>query len=252
MSPSISELRFIALEGVPSVSPGDDVAALLAEAAAKRGVSLRDGVLLVCQKVISKAENRLVRLADVVPSIEAMRIAEEDDKDPRHVEVVLRETKRIVRRGHRVLICETRHGFVCANAGVDLSNAPGEDVAVLLPEDCDASARRLREALAARGSERLAVVITDTFGRPWREGLVDMAVGSAGIAPILDQTLEPDLAGRALQVTATAVVDQLAAAAGVLMLKSSGIPAVFVQGLVPEGDGGVSDVLRDASSDLFR
>jgi coenzyme F420-0:L-glutamate ligase/coenzyme F420-1:gamma-L-glutamate ligase len=215
-------------------------------------VKLEDGVLVICQKVVSKAEGRLVALADVEPSEQAQRIAEEDDKDPRHVEVVLRETARIVRNGHGVLICETRHGFVCANAGVDLSNAPGPDVAVLLPEDSDASAAGILKGLLAGGASKLAVVVTDTFGRPWREGLVDLAIGCAGLAPISDIRGRGDLAGRELQVTTTATADQLAAAAGILMVKDAGVAAVWVEGLSPEGDGNVRETLRESASDLFR
>jgi len=246
------KLELLALEGIPAIQPGDDLARLIFEAAQRQDLPLRDGVLVVCQKVVSKAEGRVVDLADVTPSDRAREIAESDDKDPRQVELVLRETQRVVRHGQRVLICETRHGFVCANAGVDLSNATGAEHAVLLPEDPDASARRLREALLALGAEHLAVIVSDTFGRPWREALVDVALGSAGIAPIDDQRGGPDLAGRVLEVTAMATVDQLAAAAGLLMPKRSGVPAVFVKGIEPRGDGRVRDLLRDPATDLFR
>ncbi len=191
-------------------------------------------------------------LAGVEPSAEARRLAAEDGKDPRHLEVVLRETSRIVRRGPGVLICETRHGFVCANAGVDLSNAPGADVAVLLPEDPDASARKLRAALALPGRAPPAVIVSDTFGRPFREGLVDVALGCAGLAPIDDRRGGTDMAGRALQVTAMATADQLAAAAGILMVKDAGIPAVWIEGLAPEGDGDGRALLRQPEQDLFR
>ncbi len=245
-------IRLVPLPGIPLVSPGDDVAGLVLEAAARIDTKLCNGHLVVCQKILSKAEGRIVNLADVTPSEEARRIAAEDDKDPRHVEVVLRESKRIVRRGHRVLISETHHGFVCANAGVDLSNAPGEDQAVLLPEDCDASAARLHAALVGAGAGPLGVVVSDTFGRPWREGLVDAAIGSAGFAPIADHRGSEDLAGRELVVTATATADQLAAAAGLLMGKASGIPAVWVTGVPLEGEGRLGDILRDPSTDLFR
>lgn len=246
------KLELLALEGIPAIRPGDDLARLIFEAAQRQNLPLRDGVLVVCQKVVSKQEGRVVDLADVTPSERAREIAEGDDKDPRQVELVLRETRRIVRRGHGVLICETRHGFVCANAGVDLSNATGAEHAVLLPEDPDASARRLREALLALGAGPLAVVVSDTFGRPWREALVDVALGSAGIAPIDDQRGGPDLAGRVLEVTAMATVDQLAAAAGLLMPKRSGVPAVFVAGIEPRGEGSVRELLRDPATDLFR
>jgi coenzyme F420-0:L-glutamate ligase/coenzyme F420-1:gamma-L-glutamate ligase len=250
--PGPDGLRLFPLRGMPLVKPGDELAALLAQAAARARITLAGGVLVVCQKVVSKAEGRLVPLASVTPSAQALQIAKEHDKDPRHIEVILRETRRIVRRGHGVLICETRHGFVCANAGVDLSNAPGPEIAVLLPEDPDRSAAGLRAALAAGGARALAVIVSDTFGRPWREGLVDVAIGSAGIQPIHDLTGSPDLAGRLLQVTATATVDQLAAAAGLLMRKDAGVPAVWIEGVTPQGDGRVADLLRNPETDLFR
>jgi coenzyme F420-0:L-glutamate ligase/coenzyme F420-1:gamma-L-glutamate ligase len=245
-------LRIVPLSGIPEVEPGSDLATLLCAAAERAGVRLTNGVLVLCQKIVSKAEGRMVDFANVEPGEEARRIAAEDERDPRHVEVILRESARIVRRGHGVLICETHHGFVCANAGVDLSNSPGPEIAILLPEDCDASAVRLRDALCQGEERRLGVVITDTFGRPWREGLVDYAIGSAGLAPISDLRGRADLSGRELQVTATATVDQLAAAAGILMVKDAGIPAVWIEGLLPEGDGGVREILRDPATDLFR
>ena len=245
-------LRLVPLHGIPHVEPGDDLAELLRTAAQRAGVQLRGGVLVVCQKIVSKAEGRLVALADVEPSERALQIAAEDDKDPRQIEVVLRETKRLVRRGHAVMICETRHGFVCANAGVDLSNSTDEGIAVLLPVDPDASAARLREELLAAESAALAVIVTDTFGRPWREGLVDMAIGSAGIQPIEAVRGRLDLRGRELTVTATATADQLAAAAGLLMVKDAGVPAVWVEGISPTGDGRVAETLREPELDLFR
>jgi coenzyme F420-0:L-glutamate ligase/coenzyme F420-1:gamma-L-glutamate ligase len=248
----VSRLELVAIEGVPAVRPGDDLAQLVGDAASAQGLALSGGVLVVCQKVVSKAEGRVVALADVVPSDEARRIAAEDGKDPRHVEVVLRETARIVRRGPRTLICETRHGFVCANAGVDLSNAAAADSAVLLPVDPDASARALRAALEKRGAGPLAVIVSDTFGRPWREGLVDVALGLSGMAPIDDLRGRSDWVGRPLEVTATATADQLAAAAGLLMRKDAGIPAVWATGVAIGGEGTVRQMLRDPATDLFR
>lgn len=245
-------LALFPVEGVPAVAPGDDLAALLHEAASRAGLALRDGVLVVCQKIVSKAEGRLAPLAEVEPSAEARRIAEEDAKDPRLVELVLREARRIVRRGHGVLITETRHGFVCANSGVDLSNAPADEVAILLPEDPDASAHRLAHGLTERGAGPLAVIVSDTFGRPWREGLVDVAIGCHGIAPLEDLRGHPDWTGRDLAVTTNATVDQLAAAAGLLMRKDRGIPAVWIEGVAPTGKGDVGELLRDPESDLFR
>ncbi len=248
----MTRVTLVPLCGIPALQPGDDLAAAVREAAREAGIRLRDGALVVCQKVVSKAEGRVVSLAAIAPSEAAIRIAHEDDKDPRLVELVLRESARIVRRGHGVLICETHHGFVCANAGVDLSNAPEADTAVLLPADPDASARRLREALREDDRTPLAVVVSDTFGRPWREGLVDVALGCAGIAPLDDQRGDVDLAGRPLQVTAMATADQLAAAAGLLMVKGAGVPAVWVEGVPVEGDGTLRQTLRDAETDLFR
>jgi len=245
-------LRLVALRGIPAVRPGDDLSALIAAAAAAGGVRLADGVLVVCQKIVSKAEGRIVRLADVEPSDEARRIGAQDGKDPRHVELVLRETARVVRHERGVFIAETRHGFVCANAGVDLSNAPGAGVAVLLPEDPDASARRLRDALVAAGHGPLGVVVSDTFGRPWREGLVDVALGCAGVAPLADWRGKKDWAGRPLEVTAMAQADQLAAAAGLLMGKDAGVPAVWIEGAPCGGPDGIAPLLRDPKLDLFR
>jgi coenzyme F420-0:L-glutamate ligase/coenzyme F420-1:gamma-L-glutamate ligase len=248
----IDRVRLVALPGMPEVAHGADLAGLVLAAAERAGVRLRDGALVVCQKIVSKAEGRVVALADVEASEEARRIAAEDDKDPRHVELVLRESARVVRRGHGVMICETHHGFVCANAGVDLSNTPGPETAVLLPRDCDASAAKLRSALLAAGAGPLAVVVSDTFGRPWREGQVDVALGCAGIAPIDDRAGSLDRSGRELRVTAPATADQLAAAAGLLMPKADGVPAVWIEGVPIAGDGRVADTLRNPADDLFR
>lgn len=252
MSEHPTSLQLTAIPNLPIIEPGDDLAALISSAARNAALPLADGVLVVCQKVVSKAEGRVVSLAEIEPSEEAVRIAREDDKDARQVEVVLRESRRIVRRGHRVLITETRHGFVCANSGVDLSNARGPDTAVLLPEDPDASAERLREGLSALGHGPLAVIVSDTFGRPWREGLVDQAIGSAGLTPLLDARGTSDLVGRELEVTSMATIDQLAAAAGVLMTKASGHAAVWVSGIPIGGPGSTGDLLRDSEGDLFR
>lgn len=247
-----STLRLIPLHGIPEVMPGSDLATLIRDAARAAGETLANRIVVVCQKIVSKAEGRLVDLAGVEPSALAREIGAEHGRDPRQVEVVLRESRRIVRRGRGVLITETHHGFVCANSGVDLSNAPGPDVAVLLPVDPDASARALSQALGTPGAPT-PVVISDTFGRPWREGLVDVALGAAGLAPIRDDRGTLDRAGRELQVTQPATADQLAAAAGLLMWKSAGVPVVLVDGFPFEGDGSVREsLLRDSSTDLFR
>ena len=236
-------MKLQALEGLPEIPIGDDLPARLAKL-----VPPGPGILVVAQKIVSKAEGRIVALADVVPSPEALALAEKIGKEPRHTELVLREAKRVVRSAPGVLITETRHGLVCANSGVDLSNAPGDEVAVLLPLDPDASAERIRAAL---GPGR-AVIISDTFGRPWREGLVDVAIGVAGLAPLRSYIGETDRAGRELQVTVMARADQIAAAAGILMEKDAGVPAVWVEGIEVSGKGSLRDLLRDPARDLFR
>jgi len=252
MSEMPSSLRLIPIPGLPEVEPGTDLAKLIRRAARDADIGLAGRIIVVCQKIVSKAEGRLIALANVDPSDEALEIAKAHDRDPRQVEVVLRESRRIVRRANGVLITETHHGFVCANAGVDLSNAPGPGVAVLLPENPDASARRLYEALSGPAGAT-PVIISDTFGRPWREGLVDVALGSAGLAPIRDDRGSRDRAGRELIVTQSATADQLAAAAGLLMWKSAGVPVVVIEGFPIVGDGSVKDaLLRDPSTDLFR
>ncbi len=236
-------IRLQAIEGVPEISPGTDVATLLAER-----VPPGPGVLVVAQKIVSKAEGRLVRLSEVEPSSRARELAAKVDKDPRQVELVLRESRRILRAVPGVLICETHHGLTCANAGVDLSNAPDDEVAILLPENPDASAELIRRALGpGRGA-----IISDTFGRPWREGLVDVAIGVAGLAPLRDFTGQTDRRGRELVVTVMAYADQLTAAAGILMEKEAGLPAVWIEGVPVGGDGSLADLLRDPERDLFR
>jgi coenzyme F420-0:L-glutamate ligase/coenzyme F420-1:gamma-L-glutamate ligase len=240
------------LGGLPEIAPGADLAGLLLAAAGRAGVALEHGVLAVCQKIVSKAEGRLVDLRTLEPRPEARRIAAEDGKDPRHIELILRETKRVVRRGKGVLICETAHGFVCANAGVDLSNAPDDETAVLLPLDPDASAARLRAELVARGAGPLGVIVTDTFGRPFREGLVDVALGAAGLAPLDDLRGSADRRGRTLQVTTVATADALAAAAGLLMRKDAGIPAAWITGVALGKEAPARVLLRDPKLDLFR
>jgi coenzyme F420-0:L-glutamate ligase/coenzyme F420-1:gamma-L-glutamate ligase len=247
-------VHLLPLRRLPPIHPGDDLGALLAEGLLREGFGVKDGdVLVVCQKAVSKAEGRLVDLRSVEPGPRAKRVAEELGKDPRVVEVILRESRRIVRMEAGHLIVETRHGFVCANAGVDESNSPGPAVVVLLPLDPDGSAARLRSDLGRRLGVEIAVVITDTFGRPWREGLVEFAIGVAGLRPLLDLRGRKDLAGRELQHTVIAVADELAAAAGLLMEKDSGTPAVLVRGFrFPRGEGSVRELLRDPRKDLFR
>ena len=249
-------IAIIPVPGLPMIRPGDDLGALLADAidAARVGVRARD-VIAVCQKVVSKAEGAVVQLDDVTASAFAVHLASltEGGKDPRAVEVVLAETKRIVRmdRGH--VICETRHGWVCANAGVDESNGVAPGVLTLLPRDADASAAGLRATLEARFGVEVAVVITDTFGRPWREGLVEVALGCAGMDPLLDLRGRADLAGRTLHHTVVALADEVAAAAGLVMEKDSGVAAAIVRGVrYTPGDRGARALVRQPEFDLFR
>ena len=236
------------------MGPGDDLGALLTEAAPE---DLGDGdVLAVVQKVVSKAEGRTVRLADVEPGERARALAAEHDKDPRAVQVVLDESAEVLRAERGVLICETRHGFVCANAGVDASNAAGEDELVLLPEDPDASARALRARIAELRGVRPAVIVSDSFGRPWRLGQTDVAIGAAGLDPLDDWRGRRDSAGRELRATAIAVADSIAAAADLVRAKDSREPAVLVRGLgrfvTPDDGPGAAALRRPRAEDLFR
>jgi len=243
----------IGVAGIPEVRGGDDVARLIAEAAARQGTPLATGDLLVVgQKIISKAEGRIVRLTDVTPSPIAQSMAAGLARDARLVEVILRESRRVVRMDRGVLITETHHGWVCANAGVDQSNVDVDCVA-LLPEDPDRSARALRETLRVRPGVDVLVIVADTFGRPWREGLTNVAIGLAGFAPLRSYLGERDPAGRPLQATILALADELAAAAEPVMGKLDRIPAAIVRGLgLTPSEEGSKPLLRDPARDLFR
>jgi coenzyme F420-0:L-glutamate ligase/coenzyme F420-1:gamma-L-glutamate ligase len=248
-------LSIVPIPGVPMVQAGDDLAALLFDACERAGVQLVDGdVLVICQKVVSKAEGRLADLRSVTPSAFAAQLAEQTDgKDPRVVELILRETKRIVRMDAGHLIVETGPGWVCANAGVDESNSGDPHTVVLLPLDPDASARRIAQAARERYGCRLAVIVTDTFGRPWRQGLVDFALGVAGIPALLDLRGSHDLDGRVLKHTVAAQADALAAAAGLAMRKGDAIPAAVVHGYpFTPGEGSGLELIREKQFDLFR
>lgn len=252
MSPT---LQLFGLRGIPEATPGADVAALVASGLEESGLRLEPGdILVVTHKIVSKAEGRLVDLRTVTPSPLAERLAATYHKDPRQVEVVLRESKRIVRMDRGIIISETAHGFVCANAGVDASNVAGGQVVCLLPVDPDASARRVREALAARLGTQVAVVITDSFGRPWRNGIVNIAIGVAGIAPLTDYRGQPDDFGRVMNVSVLAVADELASAAELVMGKVSRCPVVLVRGYPnqPTDAATARAIVMDPSTDLFR
>lgn len=235
---------------------GQDLSSLIISAMNRSGLELQDGdVVVITQKVISKAEGMAIDLTDVTPGRKAMRLARSIGKDPRVVELILREAKRVVRSGHGVIITETRHGFVCANSGVDQSNVE-EGYATMLPLDPDSSARRIRRKLEERTGKKVAVVITDTFGRPWREGQVDVAIGCSGIRPLvsLKGTLDPY--GYRLKVTEPAVVDEIAAASELVMRKLEMVPAALVRGARYErgerGETGIGSLIRQRKLDLFR
>jgi coenzyme F420-0:L-glutamate ligase/coenzyme F420-1:gamma-L-glutamate ligase len=245
----------VALDGLPEVHAGDDPAALIA-AAMPSGGPASDDVLVVAHKLISKAEGRTRRLSEVAPTQSARELADALGKDPRHVQVVLDETREIRRAVNGVLICVTHHGFVCANAGVDASNAPDDDTVILLPVDPDDSARRLRAGLRERFGVGPGVLVTDSFGRAWRNGQVDVAIGCAGLVPLEDWRGRTDARGRELKATWIAVADELAAAADLARAKDAMQPAVLVSGAgrhVTDSDGpGVQELLRAPERDLFR
>jgi coenzyme F420-0:L-glutamate ligase / coenzyme F420-1:gamma-L-glutamate ligase len=250
----MATLSLTPIEGVPLVKPGDNLAELLARALEKGKLKLDHGdIVVVCQKIISKAEGRLVNLNDVVPSELATNLARRWEKDPRSVEVVLKQTNRVVRMDRGVLIVETGPGWVCANAGVDESNSMADDCAILLPEDPDASAAQLRAELKRLTGVEVAVLVTDTFGRPWRDGLTEICLGIAGMNPMLDLRGTTDLGGRELHHTVVAIADEIASAAGLLMGKAAAIPAVLVRGYKYEpAEGSARVLIRPAEADLFR
>jgi len=240
------ELRVIPVRGLPEVREGDDVAALVAAAA-----ELEPGdVVVVAHKIVSKAEGRVVRLDEIEPSPQARELAAAED--PRRLEVILSESARLVRTRPPLVIAETRHGFVCASAGVDASNAPEADTVVLLPEDPDASAARLRDRLRELTGATVAVIFSDSFGRAWRQGTTDVAIGCAGLRPLLDLDGERDSVGYELHATVIAVADELAAAAELVRGKLDRIPVAIVRGYAVDGEGTASELVMPRDRDLFR
>jgi coenzyme F420-0:L-glutamate ligase / coenzyme F420-1:gamma-L-glutamate ligase len=246
------------IEGIPEVRPGDDLCRIIVDALRREGNGIRQlpgeprPILVVAQKVVSKAEGRVVPLASVVPSEEALSLATELHREAGMIEIVLRESRRIVRAGHGVLIVETHGGFVCANAGVDASNAP-EGCVILLPQNPDESARRLRSGIGAALNLDVGVVVSDTFGRPWRQGLTNVALGVAGLSPFVDYRGRTDWYGRTLNASILAVADELAGAAELVMGKASGIPVAVIEGFDSEPrDGRGRELIRPAAEDLFR
>jgi len=251
-TPSPPPVHIIPLTGLPEVAPGDNLARLLIEATQRQKLVLRQGdIFVVAQKIVSKAEGRIVHLDSIKPSERAERWAAEYQKEPRVTEIVLREASSIVRMERGVIIAKTHHGFVCANAGVDVSNVP-VGTASLLPENPDRSARMLQEQLTRAVGVPLAVIISDTFGRPWREGLVNVALGVAGMKPLVDYRGQHDPEGKTLQATVIGLADEIAAASGLVMGKLNRIPAAVVQSVtMPKGTGSGSDLIRPAERDLF-
>jgi coenzyme F420-0:L-glutamate ligase/coenzyme F420-1:gamma-L-glutamate ligase len=251
--PPSSPLWLFAIQGLPEIRKGYNLAKSIASAADRSGITLEDGdVVVVAQKIISKAEGRLVNLAKVEPSSQAAALAKRLSNDARFIEVVLRESRRIV-RSERVLIVETHHGFVCANAGVDHSNVRGQEFVTLLPKNPDLSARRLAQGLRKQTGKRLAVIISDTFGRPWRLGLINVAIGASGVPALVDLRGTRDRHAKFLRATILAVADELAAAAGLLMGKAAGTPVVVIRGyryrFVQDP---AARIIRSAEEDLFR
>ena len=259
-------LSVIPVEGLPEVRPGDDLPAHVAGAleqvserllGAQIATAVRDDdVLVIAHKIVSKAEGRIRVLGEVEPGARAAELADDLAKDARHVQVILDESRRVLRASRGVLICVTHHGFVCANAGVDASNVPGENAVVLLPQDPDGSARRLRAGLRRRLGARPAVLITDSFGRAWRHGQVDIAIGCAGLQPLDDWRGRTDSTGRELRATWIAAADELAAAADLARTKDGAVPLVLIRGagrhVTAEDGPGAAALVRAEAEDLFR
>jgi len=246
----VKEIRILGLEGIPEVKEGDDLGKLLADAAERAG-GLEDGdVVVVAQKVVSKSEGGVVKLDSVEPSRYAAEIS--GDRDPRQTEVILRETARIVRLRPPLVIAETRHGFVCASAGVDASNAPEGDSVVVLPRNPDGSAEALRARIEELTGRSVGVLVTDSFGRAWRQGTTDVAIGAAGVRTLLDLRGERDPVGYELHATTIVVADEIAGAAELVMGKTARVPAAVVRGIDVAGTGRGSDLVMPAERDLFR
>jgi coenzyme F420-0:L-glutamate ligase/coenzyme F420-1:gamma-L-glutamate ligase len=251
-------VEIIALAGMPEVTAGADLSSMIGDAleTTEGALPLEAGdVLVVTQKVVSKAEGATVDLRTVTPSADAIAWAEAWNRDPRQIQVVLDQAVRVVRRAHGVLIVETHHGFVCANAGVDASNVgpASGDLVTLLPRDPDASAARIRDAIRARFGTDLAVIVSDSFGRPWRWGITDVAIGVSGMLPLEDLRGTPDADGRVMESTVRGVADEIASAAELALGKMAGRPVALVRGArPPAGEGSVSDVIIPEANDLFR
>ena len=249
------EIHVIGVEGMPEVGAGDDLTALLIDAAEKQNTSIDSGdIVVVTQKIVSKAEGRVISIEDIQPSELALTITEGHRRDPRHTELILRESARIVRMDRGVIISETHHGFTCANAGIDASNIPGSHTVALLPVDPDASARHVRDAIKSRLGAEVAVIISDTFGRPWRNAAVNVAIGVAGFNPLLSYVGQEDSHGNMMYTTVICVADELAAVAELVSGKVLGVPVSIIKGYTyePMEDARHEALLRPPEKDLFR
>ena len=249
------EVRVTGIAGMPEVNAGDDLAALIIAAAQHQGISIDNGdILVVTQKIVSKAEGRVVSIDSVEPSALALSISEGHRRDPRHTELILRESQRIVRMDRGTIISETHHGFNCANAGIDASNIPGSGTVALLPVDPDLSARRVRQSIRENLEVQVAVIISDTFGRPWRNGAVNVAIGVAGIDPMLSYVGQEDSHGNLMYTTVICVADELAAMAELVTGKVLGVPVAIIKGYAYEAMENVSHqaLIRDPDKDMFR
>ena len=253
------EIQVVGIAGIPEVTAGDDLARLVLDAAHRQDIQLEDGdVLVVTQKIVSKAEGRVIRVEDVQPSQIAIQLSEGHNRDPRHTEVILRESRRVVRMDRGNIIAETHHGFNCANAGVDASNVPGEDTLALLPMDPDASAEKMRAAVKERLGKDVAVIISDTFGRPWREGAVNVAIGVAGMSAMKDYRGLEDTNGQLMRTTVIAVADELAATAELVTGKLRQVPVAVIRGFsydppdLADPKTGAKALIRDPEKDMFR
>ena len=249
------EIRAVGIEGLPEVQAGDDLAGQIIDAAAAQGTPIEDGdVVVVTQKIVSKAEGRVMTIDDVEASPLALAITEGHRRDPRHTEMILRESRRIVRMDRGVIISETYHGYICANAGIDASNIPGHNAICLLPVDPDASARGIRAAIRQRLGVDAAVLVSDTFGRPWRNGAINVSIGVAGFNPVVSYVGEFDPHGNELHTTTIAVADELAATAELVTGKLLGVPVALIKGYPYERmeDADSHDIVRDPDKDLFR
>ncbi len=249
-----AEVRVYGLDGIPEVQPGDDLIGIIGDSIDSSGLGLENGdVLVVTHKIVSKSEGQLVDLTTVEPSPLAEMFARRWNKDPRQTEVVLRESVRIVRMERGVMICETRHGFICANAAVDASNVPGDDTVCLLPQFPDDSAAKIRDGMTARFGVAPAVIISDSFGRPWRRGITNVAIGVAGMLPIQDYRGMTDPWGHDLRVTIMAVADELASTAELVAGKTDARPVALIRGYdYPRGHGAARDLVLEPEKDLFR